>query len=198
MQLHEHKRRVKLVCLSECWQFNGGFSTSGRINFFAESVAILTPEELQKQDDLVSILVGGQWIKGSLADSCLWYGRYLQSKFYHHWHLLGPSLVGLEDNSTTPASGDFAIVYSFVIEVAKLLETRRNLALVEIVDELDNRSMLKPQMDEERAILNQIVFATLGWLSMHQTSILACVKWLTNLSTRYALRSSYGPCGKQT
>jgi hypothetical protein len=26
--------------------------------------------------------------------------------------------------------------------------------------------MLKPQMDEERAIPNQIVFATLGWLSM--------------------------------
>ena len=130
--------------------------------------------------------------------SCLWYGRYLQSKFYHHWHLLAPALVGLEDNSTMPASGDLVIVYSFVIGVAKLLKTIRNLALVEIVDELDNQNMLKPQMDEERAIPNQIVFATLGWLSMHRRSITACVKWLTNLSTRYALRSSPGPCGKQT
>jgi hypothetical protein len=168
MQLHKHKRRMKLVCLSECYQLNGGFSCFGRINFFAEWVAILTTEERQKQDDLVSILVGDQVIKGSLADSCLWYGRYLQSKFCHHWHLLVPALVGLEDNSTSPASGDFVIVYNFVIEVAKLLKTRRNLALVEIVDELDNRSMLKPQMDEERAIPNQIVFAALGWLSMHQ------------------------------
>ena len=168
------------------------------INFFAEWIAILTQAERQKQDELISILVGEQTIKGSLVDSCLWYGRYLQSKFYHHWHLLAPALVGLEDNSTTPASGDLSIVYSFVIEVAKLLKTRRNLALVEIVDELDNQNMLKPQMDEERAILNQIVFATLGWLSMHQMGIPACVKWLTNLSTRYALRSSSEPSGKQT
>jgi hypothetical protein len=198
MRPHEYKGRVKLVCLSECWQFNGDFSCSGRINFFAEWVAILTPEERQKLDDLVSILVGDQMIKGSLVGSCLWYGRYLQSKFYHHWHLLAPALVGLEDNSVTPASGDLVKVYSFVIEVAKLLKTRRNLALVEIVDELDNQNMLKPQMDEERAIPNQIVFATLGWLSMHRRSITACVKWLTNLSTRYALRSSSGPCSKQT
>lgn len=139
----------------------------------------MTQEELQKQYDLLFILVGDQVIKGSLADSCLWYGRYLQSKFYHHWHLLAPSLVGLEDNSTKPASGDLVIVYNFVIEVAKLLKTRRNLALVEIVDELDNRSMLKPQMDEERAILNQIVFATLGWLSMHRTSTPACVEMVS-------------------
>jgi hypothetical protein len=171
MQVREYKRRVKLVRLSECWQFNGGSSRSGRIDFFAESVAILTPEERKKQDDLVSILVGDHLIKGSLVDSCLWYGRYLQSKFYHHWHLLAPALVGIEDNSTTPASGDLTIVYSFVIEVAKLLKTRRNLALVEIVDELDNQSMLKPQMDEERAIPNQVVFAALGWLSMRRTSI---------------------------
>jgi hypothetical protein len=116
-------------------------------------------------------------IKGSLVDSCLWYGRYLQSKFHHHWHLLAPALVGLEDNSPMPASGDLVIVCNFVIEVAKLLKTRRNLALVEIVDELDNQQMLKPQMDEKRATLNQIVFATLGWLSMHRTSITDCVEW---------------------
>jgi hypothetical protein len=189
---------MKLVCLSECWKFNGCFSCSGHINFSTECVAILTPEERQKQDDLVSILVGDQMIKGSLADSCLWYGRFLQSKFYRHWRLLAPALVGVEDNSTTPASGDLVIVYSCLIEVAKLLKTRRNLALVEIVDELDNQNMLKPQMDEERAIPNQIVFATLGWLSMHRTSITACVKWPTNLSTRYALRRSSGPCGQQT
>ena len=171
MRPHEHKRGLKLVCLSERWQFNRGFSCSGRIKFFVEWVAILTPEESEKQDHLISILVGDQVIKGSLADSCLWYCRYLQSQFYRHWHLLGPALDHLEDNSTTPASGDLVHVYSFVIEVAKLLKTRRNLALVEIVDELDNKKMLKPQMDEERAIPNQVVFATLGWLSMRRTSI---------------------------
>jgi hypothetical protein len=168
---HEYKRPVKLVWPSECWQLSSGFFCSGRIDFFAEWAAILTPEESQKQDDLISILVGDQMIIGSLLDSRLWYDRYLQSKFYHHWHLLGLALVGLEDNSKTPAPGDLVHVYSFAIEVAKLLKTRRNLALVEIVDELDNQNMLKPQMDGEREIPNQIVFATLGWLSMHRTSI---------------------------
>lgn len=135
----------------------------------------MTPQECQKREDLVSFLVGGERIKGSLADSCLWYGQYLQSKFHHHWHLLAPALAGLEDNAQ-PTSGDLVIVYCFVIEVAKLLQARKNLALVEIVDELDNQKLLKPQMDEERAILNQIVFATLGWLSMVQPSISNCVK----------------------
>jgi hypothetical protein len=161
------------VCLSECWQFNDGISSSGRINFPAERAGTLTKEELQKHHDLFRILVGDQEIKETLADSCLWYDRYLQSKIHHHWCFLASALVGLEDNSKKPASGDLATVYSFVIEVAKLLSTRRNLALVDIVDELDNQNMLKPQMDEERAILNQVVFAALGWLSMHRTSIIA-------------------------
>jgi hypothetical protein len=144
--------------------------------YFIEWTAKLTPEELQKQDALIYFLVGEQIVKGSLINSCLWYGRYLQSKFHCHWRLLAPALVGLEDNSTKPVSGDFIIVYTFVMEVAKLLKTRRNLALVEIVDELDNQQLLKSQMDEERAILNQVVFATLGWLSMHFTTITACIK----------------------
>jgi hypothetical protein len=168
MRTHEYKRCVKPVCLPECWRFNRDVCCSGRTKFSAEEVAILTPAEHQKRDHLFSVLVDGQTIKESLVDSCFWYGRYLQSKFNHHWHLLCPALVGLEDNSTKPASGDLVVVYSFVIEVAKLLKARRNLALVEIVDELDNQNMLKPQMDEERAIPNQIVFATIGWLSMHQ------------------------------
>src|SRR5277367_3949633 len=44
MRLHDYKRRVKLIWVSECWQFNSGFSCSGRINFFAEWVAILIPD----------------------------------------------------------------------------------------------------------------------------------------------------------
>ena len=106
--------------------------------------------------------------KGSLKLCCQWYERYLQSKFKTHWHKLAPALVGLEDNSTGPSSGDLVIVYDFVIAVAKMLQSRKNIALVEIVDELDNESKLKPQLDEERAIPNQLVFATIGWLSTYE------------------------------
>jgi hypothetical protein len=130
-----------------------------------EKMASLTDAEMKRQDSLILFIVGDQLVKGSLATSCLWYSRYLRSKFYHHWHLLAPALTGLEDNSVAPASGDLVVVYDFVIEVAKLFKSRKDVALVEIVDELDNRNLLKPQMDEERAIPNQIVFAALGWLS---------------------------------
>jgi len=86
--------------------------------------------------------------------------------FSRHWHLLRSTLKGLDDKSTVPQRGDLTIVYGFIITVAKLLKTKENLALVDIVDELDNGDILKPQLDEERAIPNQIVFAALGWLSM--------------------------------
>ena len=110
-------------------------------------------------------MVADQPIKGSLQRSCKWYERYLQSKFNTHWHKLAPALVGLEDNTAAPRSGDLVVVYKFVIAVAKMLQTRKDVALVEIVDELDNENRLKPQLDEERAIPNQVVFAAMGWLS---------------------------------
>jgi hypothetical protein len=130
------------------------------------NMVALTKAELQRRDSLILFIVGDQVIKGSLAASCNWYSRYIESKFRHHWHLLRPALKGLADDSLEPQTGDFVVVYDFVITVARLFKTKGDLALVEIVDELDNRDMLKPQLDEERAIPNQIVFASLGWLSM--------------------------------
>lgn len=109
--------------------------------------------------------MGDEIVKGSLGTACAWYSKYLQTKFLQTWHLLAPSLVGLEDGSTEPRSGDLVIVYKFVLEVAEILSTRPNVALVEFVDELNNANLLKPQLDEERAMPNQIVFAVLGWLS---------------------------------
>lgn len=125
----------------------------------------LTSAEMQGQDSLIVFIVGDQLIKGTLANACLWYSRYLRSKFHHHWHLLVQALAGLEDNSTVPASGDLVVVYEFVLVVVKLLKYRKDLALVDIVDELSNRNLLKTQLDEERAVPNQIVFAVVGWLS---------------------------------
>ncbi len=57
------------------------------------------------------------------------------------------------------------MIYSFVHEIAKLLKSTADLALVTIVDELDNANLLKPQLDEERAFPNQAVWTAIGWLS---------------------------------
>jgi hypothetical protein len=86
-------------------------------------------------------------------------------RFKETWHLLAPSLVGLGDSSPEPRPGDLVTVYNFVLAVALLLSVKKNIALVEFVDELDNNNLLKPQLDNERAKPNQIVFAAVGWLS---------------------------------
>jgi hypothetical protein len=127
----------------------------------------LTVVEARHQDRLISIVVGDEEMKGTMATACSWYCRFLQSKFRSHWHQLAPALVGLDDTSTIPRPGDLVVVYNFVIAVAQLLKSRQELALVDIVDELDNENLLKPQPDEERAMPNQIVFAAFGWLSAY-------------------------------
>jgi len=78
---------------------------------------------------------------------------------------LAPALVGIDDESTAPKKGDLVVVYNFLMTVARLLKTQSSLALSEIVDELDNELQLKQQLDGERAIPNQLVFAAMGWLS---------------------------------
>ncbi|KAG4441575.1 hypothetical protein IFR05_002960 [Cadophora sp. M221] len=151
--------------------------TSPRINTFASiasardrtgeaSLSPLTDDERQRQDCLLALIVGDNFIKGSLADACIWYSRFLRHKFISHWHLLAPTLVGLEDSSTGPRAGDLVVVYNFAITVARLLKSQSSLALAEIVDGLENEQQLKQQLDSERALHNQAVFAAVGWLTM--------------------------------
>jgi hypothetical protein len=149
----------------------------GRLNRSRTSLTVLedlpklTFEETQCQSKLISFIVGDDIVKGSLAAACSWYSRHLQMKFQQTWHALAPSLLGLEDETTAPRPGDLVIVYNFVLAVAELLSTRQHIAMVEIVDELDNNHLLKPQLDEERAKPNQIVFAAVGWLTMFYEAV---------------------------
>jgi len=131
----------------------------------------LTFEEIQCQTRLITFIVGDEIVKGSLGAACAWYSRHLQLKFLQTWHLLAPSLVGLEDESTEPRPGDLVIVYKFVLAIAEILSTKSHVALVEFVDQLSNENLLKPQLDEERAMPNQIVFAAVGWLTMFYEAV---------------------------
>ncbi|KAH7416711.1 hypothetical protein BKA64DRAFT_274608 [Cadophora sp. MPI-SDFR-AT-0126] len=126
----------------------------------------LTVEETQCQDTLVSLIVGDDLVKGSLLRASSWYTSFLRSKFTSIWHLLVQTLVGLDATTTSPRSGDLVIVYDFFIRIVQLMRAKENLALVEIVDELDSNGTLKRQLDQERAIPNQVVFAAIGWLTM--------------------------------
>jgi len=127
----------------------------------AGSSGYLTEIKLQ----LVSLIVGDELPRGSLKDSCAWYTNFLEERFISQWESLCCALKGLPDQPVTPQIGEIAIVYAFVIAVAELLKTKRDVALVEIVDHLDNSDFLKLQLDDQRAAPNQIVFAAIGWLS---------------------------------
>jgi hypothetical protein len=126
----------------------------------------MNEDELQKQDSLILFILDGEPIKGTLIKCSLWYSQYLQSQIRYHWSQLTVALANLDDNSPHPKPGELVVVYDFLLLVARLLKYQKDLSLVDVVDELDNESMLKPQLDEERATPNQVAFAALGWLSM--------------------------------
>jgi len=131
----------------------------------------LTEDETQQQDHLVSFIVGDEIIKGPLATACVWYKCFLRYKFISHWKLFAQTLEGIDDASTAPKPGNLFVVYKFAKIVAQLLKTESNLAVSQVVDELDNQRQLKPQLDGERAIPNQLVFAAIGWLTMFYEAV---------------------------
>lgn len=132
----------------------------------------LNEDELQKQDSLLSFILDGEPIKGTLITCSLWYCQYLQAQIRSHWSRLTIALANLDDNSPHPRPGELVVVYDFLLLVVRMLKNQKDLSLVDVVDELDNENMLKPQLDEERATPNQVAFAALGWLSM-STSIVS-------------------------
>jgi hypothetical protein len=156
-----------------------------------ETLPKLTYEESQYQGRLISFIVGDDLQKGSLQKACQWYSRHLQMRFKETWHLLAPSLEGLADDSSEPRPGDLVIVYNFVLAVALLLSVKKNIALVEFVDELDNNNLLKPQLDDERAKPNQIVFAAVGWLSKLHMKIKSLVLELQLTSEQLCFTKLY-------
>ncbi|KAG4437547.1 hypothetical protein IFR05_006981 [Cadophora sp. M221] len=126
----------------------------------------LTPEELKSHDAFFTSVFNSRLSTSQFASIRSWYSQFLYWKFRAHWHLLRRALRGLDEDSPSPRPGDLVTVYNFLATVGELLKTRENLALVEVVDELDNNGALKEQLDRERSVPNQVVFAAIGWLSM--------------------------------
>lgn len=100
----------------------------------------------------------------NLSTSSEWYVSFLECKIREAWDpLFRPVLV---DISSKEEPNDADIAIAFELLTAIILEfNRRDLALIEIVDELYNKKLLK-ETDSERAVANQLVFAAFGWISM--------------------------------
>jgi len=131
-----------------------------------ENLAELNPEEQQARDKLMRYIVAEDIWKGTVYNACSWYSQYLQSKFLDHWHALSAALVGLDEESKAPKNNEFIILFEFMRKVAEIFKTQSGCALTDIVDKLSNDGLLKDQLDDVRAIPNQVVFAAVGWLTM--------------------------------
>jgi len=97
-----------------------------------------------------------------------WYIEYLESKIREAWiPLFRRVLLNIRQYSDVPNGHDIATAFEFFTAVV-LAFGRKDLALVEIVDEVYNKGLLKDSEDEddERSAANQLVFAAIGWISM--------------------------------
>ena len=100
-----------------------------------------------------------------MAAACQWYVGFLEVKFDEVWTtLLRNTLVGLSTDSPYPQGPDKEVIYRFLTSVARLLEQKKELALSDFVDDLDNDELLK-ESDEDRSCPKQLIFAAIGWLS---------------------------------
>jgi len=103
-----------------------------------------------------------------------WYIRYLECKIKKAWiPLFRRVLLNVRQYSDVPNGDDIATAFDFFTAVV-LAFGRKDLALVEIVDEVYNKGLLKESEDEddERSAANQLVFAAIGWISMFFDALL--------------------------
>jgi hypothetical protein len=115
---------------------------------------------------LLSFLVGSQERTPCLDKACDWYRTFLAYNAEKYWPLIRSSLRAVEGSSESLSQNDFAVVISFVHEVARKLVIEKDVALCDILDPLANNGYFKPGLDhdENGGIATQLVFTVIGWL----------------------------------
>jgi hypothetical protein len=130
---------------------------------------LLTSQELTPQDAFILAVTGTLCHSHALALSCNWYIAFLEFKINEAWKtLLRPILTKINAAATTPGDDEISIVFDFLKAVVEELN-QKELALVNIVDKMHNKELLLDAGDE-RSKANQLVFATLGWISVTRQS----------------------------
>ena len=78
-------------------------------------------------------------------------------------------LLDINTTSPKPSDKDMRIVFEFLTAIVVLFRDRTELALVDIVDKLYNKALLK-DTDDDRSTATQLVFAIIGWISIFSVS----------------------------
>ena len=93
-----------------------------------------------------------------------WYINFLECKIIEAWETLFSQVLRDTGNCAKYPGADalsnaFQMLEMVVIELA-----REHLALTDVVDQLYNKSILR-YTDSERSHANQLLFASIGWIS---------------------------------
>ena len=78
--------------------------------------------------------------------------------------LFQPVLNNAHYTSNTPNNKDLSLAFKMLTAMLAVLE-KDGLALINVVDELYNREILK-ETNPDRSQASQLIFAALGWISM--------------------------------
>ena len=112
-------------------------------------------------------MLGSRPNRKHLNQACEFYLARLEMQFKDIWpHLLRPVLAGTNDASPEPTQQDLSIIYKFMTLTARKLINRRRkeLALSNILDKLDNKRMLK-EGSRRSGLADQVVFIAISWLT---------------------------------
>lgn len=128
------------------------------------------PQKQEAQTALIFAVTGKRLHLGehqhptALTLSCHWYLAFLEFKILEAWNtLLAPVLANVNLKPTSPCDDDISAAFQFLTAVVSEL-SRKDIALVNIVDAMYNRCLLH-ETDDDRSKANQLVFAALGWIS---------------------------------
>jgi len=106
-----------------------------------------------------------------LESACKWYISFLECRIRESWDALFQRVlaVDINENTATPSNEDLSVAFQLLTAVVLACE-KEELALIEIVDDLDNKRFLR-YTDEERSDALQLAFAAFGWISKSHESI---------------------------
>ena len=94
-----------------------------------------------------------------------WYVNFLEFKIVEAWETLFSQVLRDAGNCTKPPGADALSSAFHMLEIVVNELTRERLALTDVAGRLYNEQILR-YTDPERSHANQLLFASIGWISV--------------------------------
>lgn len=137
----------------------------------------------EPQREFIAYLIEDQNLTPSLITACEWFSRFIDIKYAASWSdLIIPTVIlqkgekerfprqvstsaHIPATTKAPTPENFAIVDHVLTAIEQCLQKKRDFALTDAEDELEDHKLVL-ECDDMRAGLHQLTFASIGWLSM--------------------------------